>query len=191
MAPDTPAPQRDPFLEAVGRVTVAGALLDKHLHNLLGSIALEPTLLVYANADGTARLIELCELALTVGYVAPEDVPPIKECLVRARELKNRRNKIVHSIFVRTEDGPALSAMMPLRKQLGASVTAITIPEMEEIAMQIERLCSDIFVAGWNATSTRSGMTRLPQPAARSSEGTTDDQSGDPPLVPHQATFAL
>ncbi|MFB7238089.1 hypothetical protein ACFCXK_25240 [Streptomyces sp. NPDC056269] len=181
MTSDAAAPERNPFLEAVGRVTVAGALLDKHLHGLLGTIAFEPTLLVYANADGTARLIELCELALTVGYIAPEDIPPIKACLARARELKNRRNKIVHSIFVRMEEGPELSAMMPLRKQLGASVTAITIPEMEETATQIEQLCSEVFVAGWNATSARRGMTRIPSPAASSDGGATEDQPGAPP----------
>ncbi|MFC9703881.1 hypothetical protein ACFTWD_24670 [Streptomyces sp. NPDC056943] len=185
MTSDVPVPERNPFLEAVGRVTVAGALLDQHLHSLLGSIAFEPTLLMYANADGTARLIELCELALTVGYVAPEDVPPIKAGLARARELKNRRNKIVHSIFINTEEGPELSAMMPLRRQLGSSVTAVTIPEMEETAKQIEELCSEIFVAGWNATSARRGMNRLPSPAASKDGGASENQlDGPPPAQP-------
>ncbi|MGA4973637.1 hypothetical protein [Streptomyces cinereoruber] len=181
MTSDASAPERNPFLEAVGRVTVAGALLDLHLRGLLSNISFEPTLLMYANAEGTARLIELCELGLKVGTLADEDVPPIQACLVQARELKNQRNKIVHSLFIKTGQGPELSAMMPMRKRLGSSGTAMTIAEMEETARQIEALCGEMFAAGWNATSARRGMTRIPHPTPSSDEGV--GELGGPPTA--------
>ncbi|MFI8513950.1 hypothetical protein ACIGHB_22760 [Streptomyces sp. NPDC085460] len=185
MTSDASAPERNPFFEAVGRVTVAGALLDLHLRGLLGNISFEPTLLMYANAEGTARLIELCELGLTVGTLAGEDVQPIKACLARARELKDQRNKIVHSLFIKTGEGPELTAMKQMRKQLGASGTAMTIAEMEETARQIEALCGEMFAAGWNATSGRRGLTRMPHPTPHSDRGAAEAQPGEtPPAQP-------
>ncbi|MEU0583624.1 hypothetical protein [Streptomyces sp. NPDC006132] len=76
MTPNAATPERNPFLEAVGSVTVAGAHRDSALHNLLAHLTFEPTLLVPANAEGTARLIELCDLALGVydADMRPEDV---------------------------------------------------------------------------------------------------------------------
>ncbi|WP_216588567.1 hypothetical protein [Streptomyces brasiliscabiei] len=156
MTPDA-TPERNPFLEAVGRVTLAGAALDASLRGLLGSIAHEPTLLMYANAEGTARLIELCELALTVGTVDGQDVIEIKACLTRARQLKDKRNTVVHSIFAPAEDGDGFEAMKPLRKNIGLSVSAITIAEMEATAESIEDLRSDMFRAGWNVNAKRMG----------------------------------
>ncbi|MEU0104179.1 hypothetical protein ABZ313_02265 [Streptomyces sp. NPDC006251] len=76
MTSNAATPERNPFLEAVGSVTVAGAHLNSALHNLLAQLTFEPTLLVLANAEGTDRLIELCELALGVYDIdmRPEDV---------------------------------------------------------------------------------------------------------------------
>ncbi|MGP4090746.1 hypothetical protein [Streptomyces sp. KR55] len=57
MTSDATPRERNPFFEAVGRVTVAGAELDFSLRQLLGTIAPEPTLLLSANTEGCARLI--------------------------------------------------------------------------------------------------------------------------------------
>ncbi|MFF3690713.1 hypothetical protein [Streptomyces sp. NPDC002187] len=168
MTSNATAPERNPFLEAVGRVTVAGAELDASLHNLLGVIAFEPTLLTLANAEGTARLIEWCGVALTAGTLAEEDVAEIRACLARASELKDKRNQIVHSIFAEAEDGNGLEAMKPRRKRWGHSVTSLSIEEMETTAQQIEELRSAMFRAGWNARCRETGMPRLPSPASSS-----------------------
>ncbi|MFF7763136.1 hypothetical protein [Streptomyces griseorubiginosus] len=157
--------ERDPFLEAVGRVTVAGAHLDRHLHHLLGSLAFEPTLLVLANAEGTARLIELCELALKCyNHDEAADLADVKDCLARAKVLKDKRNTVVHSLFMQAEDGNGLEAMRPVRKTLGHSVTPITIEEMESLAKEMEELRSDLFRAGWNIRSAQTGMPRMRRP---------------------------
>ncbi|WP_143663535.1 hypothetical protein [Streptomyces sp. NRRL B-24085] len=157
--------ERDPFLEAVGRVTVAGAHLDRHLHSLLGSLAFEPTLLVLANAEGTARLIELCELALKCyNHDDPAALADVKDCLTRAKALKDKRNTVVHSLFMQAEDGNGLEAMRPVRKTLGHSVTPITIGKMESLAKEIEELQSDLFRAGWNIRAPLTGMARMHRP---------------------------
>jgi hypothetical protein len=169
--------ERNPFLEAVGRVTVAGAHLDLSLHNLLGQIAFEPTLIKLANAEGTARLIELCELALqTYGSDIPaEDVATVSRCLVQAKSLKDKRNMVVHSLFFQSLEGGELEAAKPLRKRLGQRVTKITISEMEIIADSLEALCGDLFRAGWNAGTHSSGMPRIaPQPTSEGVGVTSD-----------------
>ncbi|MFD7054309.1 hypothetical protein ACFWBS_38515 [Streptomyces mirabilis] len=70
---NSPERERNPFLEAVGRVTLAGAELDISLKGLLGAVAFEPTLIMYANSQNTSRLIEFCKLALTVGHLEPKE----------------------------------------------------------------------------------------------------------------------
>ncbi|MFD4130982.1 hypothetical protein [Streptomyces goshikiensis] len=165
MNSDADTPERNPFLEAVGRITIAGAQLDNSLRTLLAAVAFEPTLLVSANAEGTARLIELCELALTVHTAAPDDTAEIKACLARARDLKEKRNQVVHSIFMHVEEGGGLQAFKPLRKRLGMSSSPITVAEMEATALKIEELRVDMSVAGWNARCAQSGMDRISRSA--------------------------
>ncbi|MFJ8192797.1 hypothetical protein ACIQ8D_24000 [Streptomyces sp. NPDC096094] len=164
MTSDAVTPERSPFFEAVGRVTVAGANLDSSLHHLLGQIALEPTLLRLANAEGAARLIELCELALQTyrSEIPAEDMAALSSCLVRAKALKDKRNAVVHSIFLQALEGEGLEAARPARKSLGQRVLTITIPEMETIADDVEALRLELFRAGWNAGAHASGMSRLP-----------------------------
>ncbi|MEU0965680.1 hypothetical protein ABZ357_09720 [Streptomyces sp. NPDC005917] len=162
MTTDAATPERNPFLEAVGRVTVAGAHLDRYLHTLLGSLAMEPTLLVLANAEGTARLIELCELALKCYDHNAEDVTDVKDCLARAKVLKGKRNTIVHSLFMQAEEGDGFKAMTPVRKTLGHSATPFTVEEMEAVAKEIDALLHDLFRAGWNLRSRLTGMRHIP-----------------------------
>ncbi|MFB8017301.1 hypothetical protein ACFC36_01910 [Streptomyces rubiginosohelvolus] len=164
MTADAEAPERNRFLEAVGRVTLAGAQLDFSLRSLLGAIAFEPTLLMYANAEGTARLIDLCKLALKVGTVAPEDMTEIEACLARANDLRIKRNTVVHSMFMQAEDGDGFEAMKPISKGLGVSVSILTIVEMEATAQAVEELRLDMFRAGWNARCADTGMARMPHP---------------------------
>ncbi|MFE9601988.1 MULTISPECIES: hypothetical protein [Streptomyces] len=159
---DAAAPERNPFLEAVGRVTVAGAHLDRSLHSLLGSIAFEPTLLVYANAANTDQLIDFCRLALTVSTMADAEAGEITACLNQAKALKNKRNTIVHAIFMSAGEGDGYEAMKPARKTLGHSVTPLTIEDMETVAQQIEELRHELFRLGWNARCARSGMPLMP-----------------------------
>lgn len=165
MASDEVTRERNPFLEAVGRVTLAGARLDSSLRNLLTSLAFEPTLIAYANSEGTDRLIDLCKLALQIRAVPPEDEAEVKRCLARAHDLKNKRNHVVHSIFLPEEEGEGFQALKPLRKSIGMSTTPITIAAMEETATEIEALLSDLFRAGWNARSHQMGTPRIPEPA--------------------------
>ncbi|MFJ9483588.1 hypothetical protein ACIRRI_53385 [Streptomyces mirabilis] len=47
---NSPERERNPFLEAVRRVTLTGAELDISLKGLLGAIAFEPTLIMHANS---------------------------------------------------------------------------------------------------------------------------------------------
>ncbi|MET7731227.1 hypothetical protein ABZT02_07645 [Streptomyces sp. NPDC005402] len=157
--------ERNPFLEAVGRVTVAGAHLDRALLGLLGSLAFEPTLLMHANAEGTARLIELCELALKCyDHHDPADLADVKDCLARAKALKDKRNTVVHSLFMQAENGNGLEAMRPARKTIGHSVTPITIEDMESMAKEMEELQSDLFRASWNIRTSQTGMPRMRRP---------------------------
>ncbi|MGW5295502.1 hypothetical protein [Streptomyces bacillaris] len=165
MTAEADAPERNRFLEAVGRVTLAGAQLDFSLRHLLGSIAFEPTLLMHANAESTARLIDLCKLALRVGTVAPEDMSEIEACLARANELRIKRNTVVHSMFMQAEGGDGFEAMKPIAKGLGLSVSTLTIVEMEATAQAIEELRRDMFRAGWNARCDDTGMSRIPLPS--------------------------
>ncbi|WP_329370138.1 hypothetical protein [Streptomyces sp. NBC_01483] len=173
MTTDAATPERNPFLEAVGRVTVAGAHLDNSLHNLLGSLAFEPTLLVLANAEGTARLIELCELALKCYDFAPADLADVKDCLSRAKALKDKRNTVVHSLFIQADEGDGLDAMRPARKTLGHNVTPITIADMEVLAEEIEELRHGLFRAGWNVRCHQTGMQRIPRPGESSEAAST------------------
>jgi hypothetical protein len=161
MEVDEPERERNPFLEAVGRVTLAGGLLDSSLRSLLSTLALEPTLLAQANAEGTARLIERCKLALRVHRIPAADAEAITICLNRARALKDKRNRVVHAVFFPDEDGVGLQAFMPLKKMHGMSGSSITIDQMEETASQIEELRMEIFRTGWNATADQSGMSRF------------------------------
>ncbi|MDF3148813.1 MULTISPECIES: hypothetical protein [unclassified Streptomyces] len=157
--------ERNPLLEAVGRVTLAGARLDSALRGLLGSLAPEPTLISYANAEGTDRLIDLCKLALEIRKVPAEDEAAVKDCLTRARALKDQRNRVVHSLFAPEEEGDGFAAMKPLKKSIGLSVSKMTIASMEKTADEIEDLLADLFRAGWNARSHVTGMPRMPNPA--------------------------
>ncbi|MEH0428819.1 hypothetical protein QBB34_21290 [Streptomyces stelliscabiei] len=166
MMQETTARERDPFLEAVGRVTVAGAQLDSYLHNLLGILTMEPTLIRVASAEGTARLIEFCGIALTNDTIEPRDVAEIKACLNRARDLKDKRNTVVHSLYSRAEDGSSFEAMKPRRRKLSHSVSTITVAEMEATADGITELCQELFRVGWNARAAKSGMDRIPPPGA-------------------------
>jgi hypothetical protein len=123
MTTDAAPRERNPFLEAVGRVTVAGAELDFGLRSLLGAIAHEPTLLMYANAANTSQLIEFCRLSLKVGVIADEHVPDIEACLTRADKFRERRNTIVHALYMPTESGIGIEAMNPTRKKFGYNST--------------------------------------------------------------------
>ncbi|WP_433892506.1 hypothetical protein [Streptomyces sp. CA-111067] len=152
--------ERNPFLEAVGSITLAGGMLDNHLRTLLGSLAHEPTLLAHANAESTDRLIDLCRLALRMQAIPKDEAAEVNKCLDLARDLKNKRNQVVHSIFFHQEDGE-IQAMKPVKKTIGMSGTAITVSEMEETAAQIQELCLELFRTGWNATAHRSGMDKF------------------------------
>lgn len=172
MTTDDAPRERNPFLEAVGRITIAGAELDVSLKGLLSMIAFEPTLLMYANSQNTSKLIEFCKLALDVGHLAPEDVAEISACLARAEQCRNRRNTIVHAIYMPAESGVGVEAMNPVRKDLGYRVSPISVEEMEALADEVSILRSDIFRAGWNATAAkRPGMGPFPP---RESGGTVN-----------------
>ncbi|MEU9979514.1 hypothetical protein [Streptomyces sp. NPDC051014] len=163
MTTDATPRERNPFLEAVGRVTIAGAELDLALRHLLGSIAHEPTLLMYANNQNTSKLIELCKLALTVGHLAPEDVTEISACLARADRCRDRRNTIVHAIYAPDESDVGMEAMNPVRKNLGYRVSSISVEEMEALADEVTVLRDDMFRVGWNASAAKMpGMAPIP-----------------------------
>ncbi|MFE2828464.1 hypothetical protein [Streptomyces sp. NPDC059271] len=157
------ARERNPFFEAVGRVTLAGAELDISLKGLLGSIAHEPTLIMYANSQNTSKLIEFCKLALTVGHLAEEDVAEITACLARADKCRDRRNTIVHAIYAPAESGAGIEAMNPMGKKLGYRVSAVSVEAMESLADEVTVLRNDMFRAGWNARAGRMpGMQPIP-----------------------------
>ncbi|MFD4968927.1 hypothetical protein [Streptomyces sp. NPDC058424] len=160
---NNPPGERNPFLEAVGRVTIAGTELDASLHHLLGAIALEPTLLMHANGANTDKLLQLCRLALTVGTVEPDDVTEIEACLKRADSIRIRRNAVVHSIYMTVELGQGMEALKPIRKSLGYNAKPITVEEMEALADEVTVLRSDMFRAGWNAGAGKQpGMGLIP-----------------------------
>ncbi|MFJ5739087.1 hypothetical protein [Streptomyces microflavus] len=164
------AREPDPFFDAVGRVTVAGTAMDASLHHLLGTVALEPTLIMHMNAASTSQLIEMCRLALTVGVLAPADVTQIETCLKRADGLRLRRNEIVHSLYIRSEPSQGIEAMKPVRKSLGYKAAPVTIEAMHALADEIHILREDLFRTGWNATAGRmEGMGGL-IPARTSTE---------------------
>ncbi|MFG2970992.1 hypothetical protein ACGFZS_47760 [Streptomyces sp. NPDC048288] len=163
MTMDAAPRERILFLEAVGRVTIAGAELEIALKALLGSIAHEPTLIRYANNQNTSKLIEFCKLALTVGHLAPEDVTEISACLTRADKCRDRRNTIVHAIYAPDEAGVGVEAMNPVRKNLGYRVSSISAEEMDALADEVAVLRDDMFRAGWNATAAKMpGMAPIP-----------------------------
>jgi hypothetical protein len=164
---NSPEHERDPFLESVGRVTLACAELDISLKGLLGAIAHEPTLIMYANSQNTSKLTEFCKLALTVGHLAPEDVTATSACLTRAEKCRDRRNTIVHAIYAPAESGVGIEGMNPAKKTLGYRVSAISVEEMEALADEITVLRNDMFTAGWNARAGKMpGMQPIP-PRAR------------------------
>ncbi|MFF3412928.1 hypothetical protein ACFYW8_43775 [Streptomyces sp. NPDC002742] len=154
---------RNPFLEALGRVTMAGAQLDSSLHHLVSALTHEPTLIFHLHDAGTDKLIQLCELALTVYPFEEGDIVEIKACLKRADKLRIRRNDIVHSLYMQEESGEGLEAMKPIKRSIGFHVTPITPEAMEAVADEIEVLRHDLFVVGWNArASEREGNQRIP-----------------------------
>lgn len=158
--------ERNPFLEAVGRVTLAGGELDFSLRHLLGAITIEPTLIMYANAATTSQLIEFCKLALKVGHLPAEDVTAIETCLSRAENFRNRRNTIVHALYTPAESDSGVEAMNPLKKSLGYRASAVSVEEMETLADEVTLLQSDMFRAGWNAHAAQMpGLQKIPAPA--------------------------
>ncbi|MGV9248976.1 hypothetical protein [Streptomyces sp. NPDC003710] len=160
---DGPNRERNPFLEAVGRVTIAGAQLDASLHKLLGIVTHEPTLLAYANAGSTDQLIQLCRLALAVSLtIWPDDKKALEACLKRADDLRTRRNNVVHSLSFQVEASQHVEASKPVRKGFGYKTTRISVEEMETVADEVEKLRDDMFVAGWNAVAIQRGGQRLP-----------------------------
>ncbi|MFJ8021422.1 hypothetical protein [Streptomyces sp. NPDC096311] len=163
MTNDAAPRERNPFLEAVGRVTLAGAELDVSLKGLLGAIAHEPTLLMYANTQNTSKLIDLCKIALGVGHLEPEAVAEISTCLARADKCRDRRNAIVHAIYAPAESGADFEAMNPVRKSVGYRVSAVSAEEMEAFADDVTVLRDDMFRAGWNARAAKlPGMQPIP-----------------------------
>ncbi|MGW2550673.1 hypothetical protein [Streptomyces sp. NPDC001635] len=155
--------ERNPFLEAVGRVTIAGTELDMSLRHLLSTITRESTLIHYANAAGTDKLLQLCRLALTAGPVAPEDVPAIAACLDRANRIRERRNRIVHSLFLPTDSDDGINAWKPQSRSIGYTATPVTVEEMEDLADEVTVLRDDLFRAGWNAGPGKDpGMGPIP-----------------------------
>ncbi|MFF3420298.1 hypothetical protein ACFYW9_37400 [Streptomyces sp. NPDC002698] len=163
MTTDATSRERNPFLEAVGRVTLAGAELDISLKGLLGAIVLEPTLIMYANSQNTSKLIEFCKLALKVGHLADEDVAEISGCLGRAEKCRDRRNTIVHAIYALAESGNGVEAMNPMGKKLGYRVSSISVEQMEALTDEVAVLRDDMFRAGWNARAGKMpGMRPIP-----------------------------
>ncbi|MGV9707481.1 hypothetical protein [Streptomyces sp. NPDC003483] len=155
--------ERDPFLEAVGRVALAGAELDLSLKTLLGAIAPEPTLLMYANSQNTKQLIDFCKLALRVEHLAEEDIAEISVCLDRAESCRNRRNTIIHAIYSPTETADGIEALNPMSKKLGYRVSPISVDRMETLADEITVLRYDLARAGWNARAGKMpGMQLIP-----------------------------
>ena len=160
------ARERNPFLEAVGRVTLAGGELDFSLRHLLGVITFEPALIMYANTASTSQLIEFCKLALRVGHLALEDAAEIEACLTRAEKFRNRRNTIVHALYAPAESGAGFEAMNPVKKTLGYHVSAVSVEEMETLADEVALLRNDMFRAGWNSGAAKQpGMRKIPPPA--------------------------
>jgi hypothetical protein len=110
---------------------------------------------MYANTQNTSKLIEFCKLALDVGHLAPEDVTEISACLVRADKCRDRRNTIVHAIYLPAESGVGFEALNPVRKQLAYRAASISVEEMEALADEVAILRDDMFRAGWNATAAK------------------------------------
>ncbi|MEU7048057.1 hypothetical protein [Streptomyces eurythermus] len=163
MTMDAAPRERNPFLEAVGRVTLAGGELDFSLRHLLGAITLEPTLLMYANAANTSQLIEFCKIALSVGHLDAADVEEIMPCLTRAEKFRNRRNTIVHALYAPSESGVGMETMNPVKKNLGYRTSAVTVEEMEALADEVIVLREDMFRVGWNARAAKlPGMGKIP-----------------------------
>jgi hypothetical protein len=169
MTTDAAPRERDPFVEAVGLVTIAGAQLDFSLRNMLGSITREPTLIMYANAASTSQLIELCRLALKTGVTADKFIPAIEDCLTRADRFRVRRNTIVHALYLPTGPDGGVEAMNPLKKKMGYNSSPVTVEEMESLVADATILRSDMFSATWNASTA--GLPGMPPiPPRRSGE---------------------
>ncbi|MGP4090745.1 hypothetical protein [Streptomyces sp. KR55] len=95
--------------------------------------------------------------------MADADTAEIQACLNRAKALKDRRNAVVHSLFMNTGENGGLEAMKPVRKSIGYNATPITIEEMEAIADEVTVLRDDMFSAGWNAGAAKlPGMRPIP-----------------------------
>ncbi len=159
-------PERNAFFEAVGRVTVGGAHLDARLHNLLGALAPEPTLLRFANAATTDQLIQFCRLALKNGALEPGDVAEIETCLDRADGLRKRRNDVVHAIHLRFDGSEVLESLKPARRSLGYKATSLTVEGIEDLADEMDELIHAMFRVAWNAGPAKApGMHLIPPEA--------------------------
>lgn len=155
MNQDNTAHELSPFFDAVGRVTAAGARMDASLHQLLGSLSMEATLMMHANTASTVQLIDFCRLALDVHTKDPEDEAAISACLDRANVLRIRRNDVVHSLYMQADAGDVWDAMKPVKKNVGYKVTSITVEALLTLSKDIETLLSDMFRASWNATAAK------------------------------------
>ncbi|MGW0795954.1 hypothetical protein [Streptomyces sp. NPDC002692] len=157
--------ERDPFLEAVGRVTLAGGQIDHALRGLIGTITLEPTLSMHANAAKTQELVTIARLGLKGGKIDQPDADEIEASLKRVDRFRERRNTIVHALFMPAESGTGLDAMNPARKNIGYNTSSITVEEMEELADDAQLLIAELFRVGWNARAGKlPGMQPLPNP---------------------------
>ncbi|WP_146166763.1 hypothetical protein [Streptosporangium nondiastaticum] len=163
MQADKPDRQRNPLLEAVGLVTIAGAHLEARLRNLLSCLAQEPTLLKLANTENTGRLIYICELAVEGLDVPEQDRAALSACLKEAGRLQEARSRVVHSLLLHNGNGIEVLALKPARKSLGVNQWTATIEGMERTAHEIEELRFEMFRCGWNSVAHKAGMSRIPE----------------------------
>jgi hypothetical protein len=163
----------EPLYDAVGRVAVAWAAMELELARLL------PALLHTPRADllSTGQDFAVLERQLPAfEKLAPQaeqyDAPRerltaaqrarITEVLQEARALSKRRRRIIHGVWVPTDNPNAWISLKPERYKIFVEPEEVTLEDMHQVARDIDALSVRIGQLGANVDYQLYGVAEAP-----------------------------
>jgi hypothetical protein len=160
--------------EAIGSVVVAATTLERSLTDFVVELSTVPTTHILVRGERGQTLLAMAERLLKevwgssaqdqqsgrtarLGLISYEDTVRIGEMLKRAEVLFTARDRIVHSVWFREQDGRIMGS-----RQTRSSSSIVrspgTVDECHRFGQDMHNLAIDLMTASANLNARRTGM---------------------------------
>jgi hypothetical protein len=171
---EPPVPPPEPLFDAIGRVAFAWSGMESEFGQLLAALLHTPMAALMSVGQNFAVMHSQIEAIHKLPPQAEQyDTPRqrltdeqrahIGEVMTQSKTLSDKRSRIVHGLWVATDDGSAWINAKPQRYRLFVRPERLTIEEMHQAARDLEAPTARIKQLGANVDHRLYGLPEAPE----------------------------